>query len=315
MIWRGETVLRNPSNARARPRRSGCAGRASRRRRSATWSSSAPARPGWPPRSTAPRRGWRRRARRRRHRRPGRHLVADRELPRLPGRHLRRELAERADDPGGEVRRADQRAAPRRRRSSRRDGHYVVRLDDGGEYRARSGRDRHRRPLPAARRPAPRASSRGRASTTPRPRSRRSICRGDPVAVVGGGNSAGQARCSCPARADRCTCSFAGGRPRRRHVALPGRPDRADLARRGAAATPRCASWSATAPSRRSSCENNRTGERHELDARALFVFIGAEPHTGWLGDAARARRRGFILTGRDVAGSTAGDRAGAARH
>ena len=47
---------------------------------------------------------------------------------------------------------------------------------------------------------------------------------------------------------------------------------------------------------------NSETGGRQELAARALFVFIGAMPHTDWLGGVLDLDDRGFILTGRDVA-------------
>jgi thioredoxin reductase (NADPH) len=47
--------------------------------------------------------------------------------------------------------------------------------------------------------------------------------------------------------------------------------------------------------------EDTRTGEREEVTAAAIFVMIGAEPRTEWLGDAVRRDERGFILTGRDV--------------
>jgi thioredoxin reductase (NADPH) len=40
---------------------------------------------------------------------------------------------------------------------------------------------------------------------------------------------------------------------------------------------------------------------RQELPAKAMFVFIGAEPHTDWLRDAVRLDERGFVLTGRDL--------------
>jgi len=43
-------------------------------------------------------------------------------------------------------------------------------------------------------------------------------------------------------------------------------------------------------------------GSRRDLDVRALFVFIGAEPHTEWLQGALALDRSGFILTGRDAA-------------
>jgi hypothetical protein len=40
--------------------------------------------------------------------------------------------------------------------------------------------------------------------------------------------------------------------------------------------------------------ENNQNGERRELPARALFVFIGATPHTTWLSDTVALDADGF---------------------
>jgi thioredoxin reductase (NADPH) len=48
--------------------------------------------------------------------------------------------------------------------------------------------------------------------------------------------------------------------------------------------------------------ENRRRGERRPLDARALFSFIGAEPRVGWLEDQVALDERGYILTGNDLA-------------
>jgi thioredoxin reductase (NADPH) len=45
--------------------------------------------------------------------------------------------------------------------------------------------------------------------------------------------------------------------------------------------------------------EDNRSGARRTLGARALFVFIGAEANTGWLEGAVELDERGFILTGK----------------
>jgi thioredoxin reductase (NADPH) len=36
---------------------------------------------------------------------------------------------------------------------------------------------------------------------------------------------------------------------------------------------------------------------REELEARSLFVFIGASPHTGWLGDLIDLDAEGFVET------------------
>jgi thioredoxin reductase (NADPH) len=45
--------------------------------------------------------------------------------------------------------------------------------------------------------------------------------------------------------------------------------------------------------------EDNRSGERRTLGARALFVFIGAEANTGWLKGTIALDKRGFVPTGR----------------
>jgi thioredoxin reductase (NADPH) len=44
--------------------------------------------------------------------------------------------------------------------------------------------------------------------------------------------------------------------------------------------------------------QDNRSGARRTLAARALFVFIGAEANTGWLIGTVELDERGFILTG-----------------
>ncbi len=44
-----------------------------------------------------------------------------------------------------------------------------------------------------------------------------------------------------------------------------------------------------------------RSGQRDEVAAGAVFVLIGAEPHTGWLRDIVEVDDRGFVLTGGDV--------------
>jgi thioredoxin reductase (NADPH) len=48
---------------------------------------------------------------------------------------------------------------------------------------------------------------------------------------------------------------------------------------------------------------DNRSGERTTVPAKALFVFIGAEPHTDWLAGQLATDEHGFLLTGRDVQG------------
>ncbi|RIV34339.1 FAD-dependent oxidoreductase [Micromonospora radicis] len=46
---------------------------------------------------------------------------------------------------------------------------------------------------------------------------------------------------------------------------------------------------------------DTRTGEQREVDSSWLFVFIGAEPRTGWLDGTVVRDERGFVLTGPDL--------------
>ena len=47
--------------------------------------------------------------------------------------------------------------------------------------------------------------------------------------------------------------------------------------------------------------EDVGTGQRERVKVTAVFVLIGAEPHTDWLRDILQLDERGFILTGRDL--------------
>ena len=47
--------------------------------------------------------------------------------------------------------------------------------------------------------------------------------------------------------------------------------------------------------------ENSQTGERRTLETPAVFTFIGAVPHTGWLRGKIAMDSKGFICTGRSV--------------
>jgi thioredoxin reductase (NADPH) len=53
--------------------------------------------------------------------------------------------------------------------------------------------------------------------------------------------------------------------------------------------------------------EDNRTGEQRTVAARRVFVFIGAEPYTGWLGGHVALDDRGYVLTGADAPGHDSG--------
>jgi thioredoxin reductase (NADPH) len=126
---------------------------------------------------------------------------------------------------------------------------------------------------------------------------------GEDVFVVGGANSAGQAalhlarfaaRVTLLVRADSLAASMS------------------DYLVTQLRATPNVQVWLGTqvvdgrgeARLEALTVEDLRTGQRERVDATAVFVMIGAEPHTDWLGGVLRLDDRGFILTGRDVPSS-----------
>jgi thioredoxin reductase (NADPH) len=55
--------------------------------------------------------------------------------------------------------------------------------------------------------------------------------------------------------------------------------------------------------------EDTASGARRSVPADALFVLIGAQPRTQWLGEAIVRDQRGFILTGPDLPAGTGGRR------
>lgn len=127
-----------------------------------------------------------------------------------------------------------------------------------------------------------------------------SLCQADPVAVVGGGNSAGQA------------ALFLANHASRVHLLVRGGDLNADMSRylvdqverhpkievllrtevRGVSGEQRLESLIV---------EDNASSERRELRAAALFVFIGARPRTDWLEGVVALDEKGFVLTGADA--------------
>lgn len=46
---------------------------------------------------------------------------------------------------------------------------------------------------------------------------------------------------------------------------------------------------------------NNQTGETQELEVCAIFIFIGAKPHTDWLPEAIETDEKGYVKAGLEV--------------
>jgi thioredoxin reductase (NADPH) len=200
--------------------------------------------------------------------------------------------------PGGEVRRPHQRAG-RGDTLEQRDGHQIVTLDGG---QAVAGRTvvvatgaRYRR-LAVPRLDEFEGTSVHYAATLVEAR----LCRGDPVAVVGGGNSAGQAAIFLTQHAARVRLLVRGGDLRESMSrCLADRIERAAGVEALRHTEVRELLGDGTLEAL--VVEDNRTGTRRTVEAHALFVFIGAEPHTRWLGDQLALDDRGFILTGADA--------------
>jgi thioredoxin reductase (NADPH) len=182
---------------------------------------------------------------------------------------------------------------------ARADGYHSVTLSDGSTIMARAvviatGVRYRRLPVPDVERFE--GTSVHYAATM----AEAHLCAGEPVVIVGGGNSAGQAAVFLGARASKVRLVSRDaqlGTSMSRYLVdrlqrMPGVEIRLESeVRRLVGDAALC----------RVEVENRRTGERDRVDARALFVFIGAEPHTHWLGGDVAVDEHGFVLTGPDA--------------
>ncbi|MGD0980503.1 MAG: FAD-dependent oxidoreductase [Solirubrobacteraceae bacterium] len=125
-------------------------------------------------------------------------------------------------------------------------------------------------------------------------------CASDPVVVVGGGNSAGQAAMFLSQHAANVRLLIRGESlaksmsrylikeiEEREQIEVLTQTEIVDLGGDMALETV--------------TVRDIRSGERHQLAAKALFVFIGAAPHTDWLSGHVAMDEHCFLLTGRDI--------------
>jgi thioredoxin reductase (NADPH) len=130
------------------------------------------------------------------------------------------------------------------------------------------------------------------------------LCADDPVIIVGGGNSAGQAAVFLSGHAAECRLLIRGGdlgKSMSRY--LVDQIERSDSVQ--VCTHTEVVEVGGDRELQTVTVADNRSGERTEVPARALFVFIGASPHTEWLGGQLATDDAGFLLTGRDVAEHT----------
>jgi thioredoxin reductase (NADPH) len=180
-----------------------------------------------------------------------------------------------------------------------RDGYYVVELEGGASVCARTvliGTGAQYRKLDVPRLEQFEGTCVYYAAT----QMEAMLCQDDPVVIVGGGNSAGQASLFLAQHAAHVRLLVRGddlGRDMSRylvdqierskgvevHLNTEVRELLGDRVLEGLV------------------IENNRTGVRRTVDAKALFVFIGATPGTSWLANDLALDEHGFVRTGSDA--------------
>jgi thioredoxin reductase (NADPH) len=185
------------------------------------------------------------------------------------------------------------------------DGHYQLRLSDGGVLAARTviiatGAAYRRLGIPAL------EDLQGRGVFYGAAVSEAPAMRGRNVFVAGGGNSAGQAALHLAKWASKVTILV-------RAESLAD--SMSDYLIRQIAAAPNVdvcyrvqvadGTGTGTGHLRSLLLQDTASGQRRSVPADALFVLIGSQPRTQWLGEAVARDRWGFILTGPDLPAST----------
>jgi thioredoxin reductase (NADPH) len=184
----------------------------------------------------------------------------------------------------------------------RLDGHHVLRLDDGSAVRAltvliATGARYRRLDVPRI------GELEGISVYYAATWMEAQFCAGDPIVIVGGGNSAGQAAVFLSKHAHRIHLAIRHedlGRDMSRYLVD-------QIERIPTVDVLRCTELRELVGGGALEAvvvEDRRTGRRRRLEARALFVFIGLEPHAGWLGGQLAVDERGFVLTGPDAVAS-----------
>jgi thioredoxin reductase (NADPH) len=125
------------------------------------------------------------------------------------------------------------------------------------------------------------------------------LCRDDPVVIIGGGNSAGQAAVFLSRHAAEVTVvARDGDLSECMSRYLIDQLDRAANIRVLVKSQVRELIGTDTLEA---VAVEDRAGMRQVIQARALFIFVGAAPSTSWLGDIVALDQRGFVHTGDDA--------------
>jgi thioredoxin reductase (NADPH) len=202
-------------------------------------------------------------------------------------------------------------AVPERAESLRlEDGRYVVELDSGDELAARTvvlATGASYRQLPVEGIERLNGSGVFYAATLVESR----MCGSTAVAVVGGGNSAGQAAIFLSGTVEKVHLLIRGGDLRRSMSSyLVDQIESIDNIELLPFHEVREVGGESTLEG--IVVEDNRGGDRRDLGCGGLFVFIGADPCTEWLDGALAKDDDGFLLTGVDLEVTHLGGNAGA---
>ncbi len=188
---------------------------------------------------------------------------------------------------------------------ARNNGHYRLRLSDGSVLAARTviiatGATYRRLGIPTL------ENLQGRGVFYGTAVSEAPAMRGKNVFIAGGGNSAGQAALHLAKWARRVTIlvregSLADGMSDYLIRQIGAAPN-IDVRYRV-----QVADGTGTGNLEALVLEDAASGARRSVPADALFVLIGAQPRTEWLGEAIARDPRGFILTGPELPAGTGG--------
>jgi thioredoxin reductase (NADPH) len=181
----------------------------------------------------------------------------------------------------------------------REDGHYSIELDNGDVVNGRAvivatGAHYRKLDLPEFER------FEGNGIYYAATLSEAQMCEHAPVLIVGGGNSAGQAAMFLSQHASSCKLLIRGeelAKSMSRYLIdeLEQRPQVELITCCEVAELLGADGLEGVI------IQDRNSGERRELPVKALFVFIGAAPHTEWLQGLVASDANGFLLTGRDV--------------
>ena len=242
--------------------------------------------------------------------RTGRRLVAHRELSRLPDRHLRHGARGTRLQSGAEIRRRDCHPAASRRISIAAMARWRQRSVQARAHRWRRGARENRghclgRALTGDRRSRTSPMFEGAGVSYWASPVEAKLCEGEEIALVGGGNSAGQAVVFLAPKVEQLHLVVRGEGLEAIHVALSDRAHRRLAQCRAAHDDTEIVGLEGDQTTGLTGAvfRDRTTGETHACSLRHLFLFIGADPNADWLDGCVALDNKGFVLTGAKCGG------------